>query len=391
MQHKDGNRIACIRVESKTVFSKNKGLDSYLHFLKEKSAIKIDHELPDTYQEQQKQSNQALNYIYSELLICLSLSEEHKKHLCSENRGLSLEQIKIRGYKSFPEKPWVVVSNLSKKTGITDFTGIPGFFLAEGRNNKYWTLSGYPGILIPYRNFKNEIIGMQYRIDSPQNTVQVKVRKYGLMAKVIEQPNKVQVSFEGEILWEKKMNLNEQCTVMYEGHPVGWVTLKQGNRYFWLSSANKPNGCASGNPAPIHVSVPSQELKTWQPGDGLKKKTVWVTEGGLKADIAVDLMKKLYTPLEIKDLGTTMLALPGANAWNLIFPLLKQLQVECVNICLDADAASNPHVKKYLLEFVKKLKEENYKANLVIWSESDSKGIDDLFLKNKRPQIKKLF
>lgn len=39
---------------------------------------------------------------------------------------------------------------------------------------------------------------------------------------------------------------------------------------------------------PVHVAIPSWELKNWQIGTIHKVETVWVTEGALKADIAVE-------------------------------------------------------------------------------------------------------
>jgi len=41
IQYKDGDRVACIRVESDTLFNQNSSLPSYLHFLNKDKLRKI--------------------------------------------------------------------------------------------------------------------------------------------------------------------------------------------------------------------------------------------------------------------------------------------------------------------------------------------------------------
>ncbi|WP_158587590.1 DUF3854 domain-containing protein [Neobacillus notoginsengisoli] len=390
MTHEDGSVVACIRVESDKFFSKNSALPSYLHYLKEDERKKIGkHEVEALHPGNPKKDSSSLSSVYTALLDCLELDEEHYSHLISSSRQLMDEQVMIRQYKSFPDKPWETVRLLEDELGIEDFTGIPGFYL---KDNKYWTIAGSKGILLPFRNHFNEIVGFQYRIDNPPNIVEVKVNRPGLKARVKEQPNLVQVTFEGEIILEQEMVLGKKwTTIVHEGDIKGWVRVVKGNRYFWLSSANKPQGTGSGDPAPIHIAVPSSQLKSWKPGNLLKARTVWLSEGPLKCDIAADSIEKLYDPLEIDDIGKTFLALPGVGAWRLAIPIMKEMGVEKVNICFDADAVSNPHVKKHLMECAKELKQQGFNANLIIWNEDEGKGIDDLFLGKRIPHIKKLF
>jgi hypothetical protein len=169
------------------------------------------------------------------------------------------------------------------------------------------------------------------------------------------------------------------------------VRLVKGNRYYWLSSANKPQGAGSGDPAPIHIAVPTSKHQHWEKDTLLKARTVWLSEGPLKCDIAADCIEKLYDPLEIEDIGDTFLALPGVGAWRLALPIMKEMGVDQVNICFDADAVSNPQVKKHLLECAKELKQDGFRANLILWKEEDGKGIDNLLLSGRIPHIKKLF
>lgn len=52
---------------------------------------------------------------------------------------------------------------------------------------------------------------------------------------------------------------------------------------------------------------------------------MWLGEGALKGDIAVDLMANLYDPLEIDQIGDTFISLPGVGAWRLAIPVLKEM------------------------------------------------------------------
>ncbi|MGN8842542.1 DUF3854 domain-containing protein [Niallia sp. HCP3S3_B10] len=389
MTNEDNSKVVCIRVESDIQFSKNSALISYLHVLKEDNRNKVNvKEMAEEVKGFPKKDSITLDTIYHTLLDNLVLDDFHYNHLTSNERKLSDEQITIRNYKSFPDKPWTIVKAISNDIGINDFQGIPGFYFQNG----YWSIAGMKGILIPYRNQYNQIEGFQYRIDNPPNIVEVKLNGKEFQAKVIKQPNVVEVKYKGNIIFQGKVPLQKDWSTITDNNEIlGWIRVKKGNRYYWLSSANKPNGTGSGNPAPIHVSIPSKKLKNWVPGTLYKAKTVWLGEGALKGDIAVDLMANLYDSLEIDQLGDTFINLPGAGAWRLAIPVLKEMGVQTVNICFDADAIENVYVKKHLLECAKELKKQNFHANLIVWKESDGKGIDDLMLKDKIPNIKRIY
>ncbi|MGN7300603.1 hypothetical protein [Ferdinandcohnia sp. SAFN-114] len=236
MQHKDGDAIVCIRVKSDKPFSKNSSLPSFLHLLKgDKKRKKINVDNVPLYQGLPKKEDALLNEVYQAFIDCLDLEESHYQHLISPSRQLSDEQIMVRGYRSFPEQPWNIVKDISDITGIKDFSGVPGFFEAKGKYGHYWSIQGMEGILIPFRNHKNQVVGFQYRIDNPPNEVKVQERKQGIRATVITQPNIVQVSYEGEVLFEREFELGKTETIMHNSEILGWVTLKKGNRYFWCA------------------------------------------------------------------------------------------------------------------------------------------------------------
>ncbi|MDO6657386.1 DUF3854 domain-containing protein [Anaerobacillus sp. 1_MG-2023] len=390
MQHKDGKAIACIRVQSDRYFSKNSSLPSYLHILdseQQRNRIKDSQVAP---QGLQKKEDAILQTVYSTMLECLELTDGHYIHLTSKDRQLNDEQIRIRDYRSFPEQPWNTVKEMQELLGVQGFEGVPGFYLAKGKFGQYWSISGVDGILIPYRNVRNEIVGFQYRLDTPPNDMKVTQIRDGLSARVIKQPNLVQVTYKGEIVLEKELTMKETEKVKFGDDVLGWVTLKKGNRYYWLSSANKPQGTGSGNPAPVHISVPTKKLSSWESGKTLKAKTVWLSEGPLKTDIAADCIEKLFDPEEIDVVGDTFIALPGVNSWRVCLPVLEEMEVEEINLCFDSDVVSNPFVRKQLMEAAKELHSRGYRMNMVIWNAKDGSGIDDLLINSKLPQIKKL-
>lgn len=392
MIHKDGNKVACIRMESKTPFSVNSAVPSWLHWLKGEKKKDIDQKSVEAaHAGEKKREDQYLNAAYGSFLDCSELSDQHYAHLTSEKRQLNDAQVAIRQYRSLPEKPWQVVKDMAELHGIEDLKGVPGFYEQKGKYGSYWTLSAREGIVIPYRNYKNQIVGAQVRTDNPPNEVELDRRSNDVKAYVKEQPNVIEVMYKDQCIMREPFELKETKLLEHNGKYLGKIKLVPGQRYFWLSSAKKPKGSSPGSPIPVHVSVPSDELRTWESGTVRKAKAVWLSEGGLKCDIAVDKIKSLYNDRELESLGTTMLAVPGVGSWRIVLPILKEMGVETVNIAVDADAITNIYVKKHLLECAKTLKEEGYKANLVRWSQNDAVGIDDLFIAKKIPQITKLY
>ncbi|WP_163537261.1 DUF3854 domain-containing protein [Gracilibacillus sp. YIM 98692] len=390
MQHKDGEMVACIRTSSDRPFSKNSALPSYLHFLNgDKKRRKIKSQEVKARSEKKLAAGQ-LHEVYTVMLDKLALTDDHFGHLTSAKRRLNDDQIERRQYRSFPNKPWNIVKEIQEEVNVP-LKGVPGFFKANGKYGAFWSIAGRDGILIPYRNEKKQIVGFQYRIDNPPNVAHVKEHKQGLRAVVKEQPNLVQILYDGEIILEQEMDLKQTITVFQEDNFLGWVTLKKGNRYYWLSSANREKGTSSGDPAPVHVSIPSKQLEEWKEGETLKRKKIWLSEGALKCDIAADLLQELLEPEEMQMYGNTFIALPGINAWQLVLPVLEAMGVEEVNMCFDADVVSNVHVRKHLMYCIKTLQQKKYHVNMVIWNEEDGVGIDDLLLQHKIPQFKSLF
>ena len=390
MINEKGDTVVCIRTESPIVFSQN--FQSWIHRLEEKQTHDLEG-MQQSIKTNKKVSSNLLDFVYRALLDCTTLQSVHHRHLTNEKRKMKDDEISIRGYRSFPDKPWESVKGITKQIGYQRFPGIPGFF-----ENQYgWTLAGFEGIMIPYRNEYNEIVGFQIRVDNPLNDVEINRGTIeGLKARV-KQPNVVQAFIDGEIIFEKSMELGqiEDVTLVSQSSDTpslhGTVKLVKGQRYFWFSSGNKQNGTGAGDPSPVHVAVPTSQLKSWENGELLKCESVWLTEGALKADISAEHIANVYKPEELQETGTTVLAVPGVNTWRTVMPVLENMGVKHVNIAFDMDVMTNPHVEYYLKELAIELKNKEYSANLVIWNEQDGKGIDDVLINRRLPQFRKLF
>lgn len=383
MVNEKGDTVVCIRTESEVQFSKR--FPSWIHRLKEARKIKPSEDAAGEFIEGNvKATPGTLHQVFKGLIDATRLTDAHFEHLI--NRSMHDDEVFIREYRSFPERPWNCAKDIAAMVGEEHFTGVPGFF----ENNFGWSISGREGILIPYRNEFNQIVGFQTRIDNPPNDVEVSPGSIkGLKARVKQQPNLVQILIDGEIIEEVELELGKTHSVYNDG--VGFVKLVKGQRYFWLSSANKKNGTGAGDPTPVHVAVPVHELETWETGHLRSASSAWITEGALKADIAVEHISKVFDSEELVEIGTTFLAVAGVNSWRSCLPILKNMKVKHVNIAFDMDAMQNPYVGFHLQELAKQLKREGYTANLVMWNQEDGKGIDDVLTVKRYPKFKRLF
>lgn len=389
MINKNGDTVVCIREESDVVFSQN--FHSWVHRLREKKKVEQSWVEQDTT-SQPKAEPAILDMVYRMFMEKTGLIERHIQHLTSDKREMNMEEIQIRGYRSFPEKPWEVVKLMLPNQNRFP-AGIPGFY----KNEYGWTINGHQGILIPFRNHYNQIVGFQLRVDEPKNDVEINKGSIDyLNAKVVEQPDRVQIYVNGERISEKVMMIGETETVI-DGSDSGTVKLVKGQRYYWLSSSNRKAGTGAGSPLPVHVAVSSAFLRDWEEESARRQmhvlhraNAVWITEGGLKADIAAEHIEKVYSPQEQQEIGSTVLGVPGVNTWKTIIPVLEEMGVKRVNIAFDMDVMSNENVQYHLKEFIMYLKKKGYAIYLSVWNEQDGKGIDDVFINRRVPQLRKM-
>lgn len=100
---------------------------------------------------------------YFEFSQKLVLAHAHRADL--RTRGFTDAQIDARGYKSMPGKIFAanLINSLSG-SGL-DFNSVPGFYFDRRRGWQLVSYAGATGFLIPIRNHRQMIIGLQLRRD----------------------------------------------------------------------------------------------------------------------------------------------------------------------------------------------------------------------------------
>ena len=152
-----------------------------------------------------------------------------------------------------------------------------------------------------------------------------------------------------------------------QGFQIRLDNPREGNKYLWFSSKNKAQGLSSGSPA--HITNPL-EINS--------NPVIYLTEGGLKADIACALS------------GKTFIGVAGVNNQSdlpELFNNLKQLGVKRIVDCFDRDCEYNVQVEKAR----RKLKSKVLKAGLIYtrmsW-DNRFKGIDDYMAAHEKHEWK---
>lgn len=135
------------------------------------------------------------------------------------------------------------------------------------------------------------------------------------------------------------------------------------NKYICFSSPYKNKGTSSGSP--IHLTSRKQTT------------TVFITEGGLKADIAYALSGKVFMSVQ------------GVNCQKELEPTLKALKANGVKRIVDsfdADCKYNPNVEKARNQLKKLVESCGLKYFRLVWDmsypnvEKELKGIDDYMI-----------
>jgi len=102
--------------------------------------------------------------IYGRLLAALPLEKRHGEQLLA--RGCSREEIKNWNCGTLPLPDRAALAKQCHRGTPDDLIGVPGFYIADGRHGKYWTVGGSPGILIPCRGPDGKIRGIRIRPDA---------------------------------------------------------------------------------------------------------------------------------------------------------------------------------------------------------------------------------
>ena len=268
-----------------------------------------------TSQQPPKAAREEIDRTMRAMLDMLTIEPHHREHLHTV-RGLTDDQIAYLGLKSTPSfKMRHVIPRELQKKGYT-LAGVPGFFV-----DKYgkWTVNfttWTAGILVPARNLDGLICGAQIRLDKPIRDA--------------------------------------------ESDPDD-----QGTKYIWFSSSGKNMGTSSGSPINLI-------------GDNCAR-TVYITEGALKAGIAHCLMKR------------TVLSIQGANNLNGVkeaFLRLRDHGTQMIVEALDIDKFSNAAVAKGAQRIFLLARSCGLRCLSLTWN-PNYKGIDDWQIALIRKKVQK--
>ena len=296
-----------------------KNYESYNALLNEPSVRRHDVPVEPEKSNAQIREISDRSEIYTGLLKLLRLEKEHFTNLL--NRGLDSERIARNMYRSFPtdnaERQWICDSLAARY----DLHGMPGFYRTDG----IWHIAAFKsGILIPIRDKQNLIQGLQIRFDNPP--------------------------------------------VKRVTTPEGITIEKTGTRFMWLSSAKQKNFEGTSVPSYIHIT------------GNRDSDTVYLTEGGLKSDVASYLSgDKLF------------IGLTGVQNTGFLKEVISSLSPKKIVEAVDMDVRSNPQVQKAQVKIQAICAPlcETYKR--LFWP-IDQKGIDDymLFRKLKKEYEEKI-
>ncbi|QGG46845.1 DUF3854 domain-containing protein [Heliorestis convoluta] len=100
--------------------------------------------------------------VYKALLSLFSLGDQQKENLL--RRGFTEEEIASFGYSQMRYQDGIALTKqITKVTGISSFTGIPGFYQTK---NGQWACKTHNALLIPVRNVNGKIYGLRLRISA---------------------------------------------------------------------------------------------------------------------------------------------------------------------------------------------------------------------------------
>lgn len=277
-------------------------------------------------EEAKKAPDEVLDKTYRAFLAELTLSEKNRAMLLA--RGLSDEEIVALEYKTFPNRSNVDFFKLCKRLLMDGcvLEGVPGFFKAKTGDWTFVQLT--QGIVMPQRNYKDQIIGLQIRKDDDLRSYIEEIGDY-----------------------------EAKCA--------------------WFSSKNRTGGCGAN--ALTHYACDFKYdagTKKWLPvfEDGFV-----LTEGIMKGDIIHFFQRNL-----------PVIAVPGVHALNNLkeeLERLKSLGVKTILHAYDMDYKTNPNVQKQLVKTKEIIEEVGLRYKLLEWEtkitvengkqEDLLKGLDD--------------
>ncbi|MDR2833769.1 MAG: DUF3854 domain-containing protein [Streptococcaceae bacterium] len=409
-----GTMVVCVTQESPVVFSTK--WQSWVHAL-DGSQPNLNLKAKTGLTQSTTANEFIADKVYKMILSHYPLTPEHTQHLIKE-RGMTLEEIKERGYASYKQEvPLFPVPDPNGeyvkdgqsvrfdnlwidrlvKAGLfkNDWKGVAGFYMESEGDERMLRFHAEEGILIPFRNGKKQIVGLQVRLDDDKRGYsESKSTNPEYKAEIIPfGKNKLYAGVEAKIVNIETGEVIGQATdLKYPiiikdglGNIVSEFTFKQEPKYKWVSSANRLYGVKANVTA--HVAYSLDNLKNKYP----YVNTFWITEGGLKADIIASNLHKGLSKEKLAMYGSNVIAVAGTGQWRRAIEVAKNQGAKTVVLAFDSDYLSNEAVRKDYNRMATELK-ENTGINVFIakWQEYQGKGLDDLLLNGYSPSIEYL-
>lgn len=274
------------------------------------------------------------DYVYRELLKLLKLEDKHRNDL--HRRGLTDKDIENLGYKTYSNDDIIALQVcktgigrkicMYAKNGNAENSHIPGFYDLETNEPHLVALKNNDsGYLIPVKDMKGNISGFQVRYDNGVKP------KYG-----------------------------------------------------WLSSGSKSTGVGVDGNYCNNIQHSGDWKLARARYEGFPK-TIGLTEGALKADIASLLFDKL-NPNDDLHLFLGLTGITNQKRLPDELKELKELGLEEVHIFTDMDYITNKNVENAVKKLIQTIKTCGLKYVFKKWNDQ-YKGIDDYLLSEYKAAI----
>lgn len=394
MINKDGKTIACTRVESKIQFSKSN--PSWIHYLNSENSMKID---PSLYSDSgmvhfKIAEDVVLDRVYNIVLDYFGLLSSHREHL-TKDRKLSDKTIHVRKYGSFYRKKQEIISNgkhvncwellfKKNKLPVDIWKGVPGFHAhvkEDGTLEPVFTT--LPGILIPYRNRRSQITGLQVRVNKRRlNLIQENhLDRYVTKHREIRGKDHCLVIDKGtgEIIVNTEI---PHDTKVYKIDELDLrIKANLSAKYIWVASGNKNYGTRANASVHLSVNISCKHNPT----------AFFVTEGALKGDIISEYLSSAFCREELENFGFDTICTAGVNQYQKVLDFLEQFpDVKKITTGYDMDFISKPEVSAAYKKFLSELISRGYSVRIATWSLESGKGLDDCLINGFKPVISEI-
>lgn len=151
------------RAESAFRTKKDKnGSDYFLHRL-DGAAPPPALPTPSARPDSERADAATLHGVYTALLTRLPLSAAHRDNL--HGRGLTDDEIDRRGYGSLLVRGRAALARKLREQFGDRVLRVPGFVVKQGRHDRYVSLSGAAGLMVPVRDVAGRIVAVKVRRD----------------------------------------------------------------------------------------------------------------------------------------------------------------------------------------------------------------------------------